>query len=71
MTPKFTHGGRRPGAGRKPTRFTVRQGQKVLIRSVFDDGVTEGRLAEVELKGKGTDRTLLFKMEDETIVVTL
>lgn len=71
-------GGPRDGAGRPPQnitigrKFTIRAGQQVLVRSVFPDGITRGRLATVSLGGHSRNRTIELICDDgETIVISL
>jgi hypothetical protein len=71
-------GGRRDGAGRPPTniaigrKFTIRAGQQVIVRSVFPDGLTQGRLATVALGGNSRNRIIELSCDDgELIVISL
>lgn len=75
---KGKSGGQRSGAGRPPKNvvigrgFKIRSGDKVIVRSVFPDGVTQGRLATVALEGSSHRRIIKLICDDgETIVVGL
>jgi hypothetical protein len=62
MVPKSTHGGARPGAGRKRIKREFRHEQKVLFHSVFPDGTwSEGRLATVEIDRETGDFAFVYE----------
>jgi hypothetical protein len=75
---KGKSGGSRDGAGRPAQNLTIgrgfkiRVGDKVLVRSEYQDGSTLDKLAVVSLRGNSRSRIIRLACDDgETIVISL
>ena len=75
---KGKSGGSRDGAGRPAQNMTIgrgfkiRAGNKVLVRSEYEDGCTMSKTAIVSLSGNSRNRTIRLTCDDgETIVISI